>query len=170
VLQDQTESKLPIAQNIASLFLTTCFPSYFVPARYLLLVLCGNSAQLRETIYGYLYGSQRKDHVNYAKLISIDSVADDADEKVLVLDQTIILPGFKPLIHYIAQVREQATTITSSRSILTCSLSCWTTFGCVFGSRLVAQANQVVKTRCTSSASTSRNSTSLEILSISRSL
>lgn len=107
VLQEQTESKSPVAQNVASLFLTTCFPSYFVQARYLLLVLCGTSAQLRETIYGYLYGSQRKDHINYAKLVSCDHVADDADEQTLLIDQTIILPGFKPLINYVAQLAEK---------------------------------------------------------------
>jgi proteasome component ECM29 len=116
VLQQQTESRMPIAQNIASLFLTTCFPSYFVPARYLLLVLCGNSAALRETIYGYLYGSQRKDHISYAKLISCDHVADDADERALVIDQTIILPGFKPLIHYIEQIAEKKLASASERA------------------------------------------------------
>ena len=115
VLQDQTESRLPIAQNVASLFLTTCFPSYFVPARYLLLVLCGTSAQLRDTIYGYLYGSQRKDHVNYGKLMSCDLVADDADEKAL-LDQTIILPGFKPMIHYIEKLAEKKLSSATERT------------------------------------------------------
>lgn len=106
-LQEQAESRLPIAQNIASFFLTNCFPSYYVPARYLLLVLCGSSPILRETIYNYLYGSQRKDHINFTKLISCDHVADDADEKVLLNDQTIILPGFKPLIHYIDSIAEK---------------------------------------------------------------
>lgn len=107
VLQDQAESRQPVAQNIASLFLTTCFPPYFVPARYLLLVLCGTSAQLRDTIYGYLYGSQRKDHINYTKMISCDHVADDADEKAFIIDQTIILPAFKPLMHHINQLAEK---------------------------------------------------------------
>lgn len=116
VLQDQTVSRLPIAQNIASLFLTTCFPSYFVPARYLLLVLCGTSSQLRETIYGYLYGSQRKDHINFAKLISCDHVADDADERSLVIDQTIILPGFKPMIHNVEQLAEKKLASATERT------------------------------------------------------
>lgn len=116
VLKDQTESKQPIAQNVASLFLTTCFPSHFVQARYLLIVLCGTSAQLRETIYGYLYGSQRKEHINYAKLVSCDHVADDADEKALMNDQTIILPGFKPMIHYVEQIAEKKLSSASERS------------------------------------------------------
>jgi proteasome component ECM29 len=110
VLKDQCESNLPIARNIASLFLTTCFPSYFVPARYLLIVLCGTCTQLKETIYGYLYGSQRKDHVNYSKLISCDHVDDDADEKALLNEQKIILPGIKPLIHYIDQLADKKIT------------------------------------------------------------
>ena len=116
VLQEQTESRLPMAQNIASLFLTTCFPSYFVPARYLLLVLCGNSAQLREIIYGYLYGSQRKDHIDYSKLVSCDTVAEDADERTLITSQTIILPGFKPLINYISQIAEKKLGSASERA------------------------------------------------------
>ncbi|CRK95076.1 CLUMA_CG008554, isoform A [Clunio marinus] len=116
VLQEQAESRLPIAQNVASLFLTTCFPSYFVPARYLLLVLCGTSAQLRETIYGYLYGSQRKDHINYSKLISCDHVGDDADEKELLIDQMIILPGFKPMIYHIEKIAEKKLSSASERA------------------------------------------------------
>lgn len=116
VLQDQCESNFPITKNIASLFLTTCFPSYFVPARYLLLVLCGNCVQLRETIYGYLYGSQRKDHINYAKLISSDHVDDDADEKALLADQMIILPPIKPLIYHINQIAEKKLLGGTERS------------------------------------------------------
>lgn len=116
VLQDQTESKLPVSQNVASLFLTTCFPSYFVPARYLLLVLCGTSAILRETIYSYLYGHARKDHINYSKLMSCDLVDDDADEKELLINQTIILPGFRPMIHHIAQLAEKKLSGASAVS------------------------------------------------------
>lgn len=114
VLKDQCESNLPIARNIASLFLTTCFPSYFVPARYLLIVLAGTCSQLKETIYGYLYGSQRKDHVNYTKLISCDRVDDDADEKILLNDQMIILPAIKPLIHYIDQLADKKVSGSTS--------------------------------------------------------
>lgn len=116
VLQDQCESNFQITKNIASLFLTTCFPSYFVPARYLLIVLCGNCVQLRETIYGYLYGSQRKDHINYTKLISSDHVDEDADEKALLADQMIILPPIKPLIHHIYQIAEKKLLGGAERS------------------------------------------------------
>lgn len=115
-LKDQTESRLPIAQNVASLFLTTCFPSYYVPARYILLVLCGTSAQLRETIHGYLYGSQRKDHIDYKKLISCDHVAEDADERQLIVDQTIVLPGFKPLINYVEELAKKKLSSATERA------------------------------------------------------
>lgn len=116
VLTEQSDAKLPIAQNIASLFLTTCFPSYFVPARYLLLVLCGMCPILRETIYAYLYGSSRKDHINYTKLISCDHVADDVDEKVLVNEEKmVILAGFKPMIHYVDQIAEKKLSSPTER-------------------------------------------------------
>lgn len=116
VLSDNCESNLPVTKNIASLFLTTCFPSYFVPARYLLLVLCGTCVQLRETIYGYLYGSQRKDHINYNKLISSDNVGEDGDEKELLNDQMIILPPIKQLIHHVDQIAEKKLLGGAERS------------------------------------------------------
>lgn len=114
-LQDQSDSKLPIAQNITSLFLTTCFPSYYAPTRYLLLVLCGNCPPLRENIYAYLYGSQRKDHINYTKLISCDLIDDDANEQELLTSQTIILPSFKSIMHYISQIAEKKLSGASER-------------------------------------------------------
>jgi proteasome component ECM29 len=39
---DKAEVKSTVAQNVASIFLTTCFPDYFVPARYLLLLVAGS--------------------------------------------------------------------------------------------------------------------------------
>lgn len=41
MLSDNAESKLQIVQNVTSVFLTTCFPEYFPPARYLLLLIAG---------------------------------------------------------------------------------------------------------------------------------
>lgn len=41
MLADNAESKLHIVQNVTSIFLTTCFPEYFAPARYLLLLIAG---------------------------------------------------------------------------------------------------------------------------------
>lgn len=41
LLSEKAESKATIIQNVASVFLTTCFPGYYVPARYLLLMIAG---------------------------------------------------------------------------------------------------------------------------------
>lgn len=41
LLSEKAESKATIIQNVASVFLTTCFPDYYVPARYLLLIIAG---------------------------------------------------------------------------------------------------------------------------------
>lgn len=41
MLADNTESKLLIVQNVTSVFLTTCFPEYYAPARFLLLLIAG---------------------------------------------------------------------------------------------------------------------------------
>lgn len=41
MLSEHVESKLQIVQNVASVFLTTCFPEHFVPARFLLLIIAG---------------------------------------------------------------------------------------------------------------------------------
>ena len=74
LLTEQADSKVSIIQNIASVFLVTCYPSHYVPARYLLLVLCGGSPSLRETITAYLYGVSRKDHIDFNTLVSADLV------------------------------------------------------------------------------------------------
>lgn len=41
LLTEHTESKLTIVQNVVCVFLTTCFPDHYVPARYLLLLIAG---------------------------------------------------------------------------------------------------------------------------------
>lgn len=41
MLSDNAESKLNIVQNVTSIFLTTCYPEYYAPARYLLLLIAG---------------------------------------------------------------------------------------------------------------------------------
>lgn len=46
MLSDNTESKLLIVQNVTSVFLTTCFPEYYAPARYLLLLIAGERFDL----------------------------------------------------------------------------------------------------------------------------
>lgn len=42
LLTEHAESKLTIVQNVVCVFLTTCFPDHFVPARYLLLLIAGD--------------------------------------------------------------------------------------------------------------------------------
>lgn len=41
ILSEHAESQLTIAQNVTCVFLTTCFPEYYAPARYLLLLIAG---------------------------------------------------------------------------------------------------------------------------------
>lgn len=41
MLSEHAESQLTIVQNVACIFLTTCFPDYYAPARYLLLLIAG---------------------------------------------------------------------------------------------------------------------------------
>lgn len=41
MLSDNAESKLHIVQNVTSIFLTTCYPEYYAPSRFLLLLIAG---------------------------------------------------------------------------------------------------------------------------------
>lgn len=41
MLLDNAESKVQIVQNVTSVFLTSCYPEYYAPARYLLLLIAG---------------------------------------------------------------------------------------------------------------------------------
>lgn len=41
MLNEHAESSLTIVQNVTCIFLTTCFPEHYVPARYLLLLIAG---------------------------------------------------------------------------------------------------------------------------------
>ena len=41
LLADHAESDFAIVQNVAAVYLTTCYPEYFAPARFLLLVIAG---------------------------------------------------------------------------------------------------------------------------------
>lgn len=112
ILRDQCESKNSTALNVASFFLNTCFPNYFVPARYMLLWICGICSQLKEGIYTYLYGSQRKDHITYENLVSYDSenAVQEATEK-----QKIILPSFKIMISHIDEEFERKASKSKER-------------------------------------------------------
>lgn len=41
MLLDNAESKIQIVQNVTSVFLTSCYPEFYAPARYLLLLIAG---------------------------------------------------------------------------------------------------------------------------------
>lgn len=41
MLSEHAESELTIVQNVTCTFLTTCFPQFYSPARYLLLLIAG---------------------------------------------------------------------------------------------------------------------------------
>ena len=73
LLEEKAESKLTIVQNVTSVYLTTCFPDFYVPSRYLLLVICGGSSSLKEMMTTYLYGVSKKDHINYTAITSVNS-------------------------------------------------------------------------------------------------
>ncbi|XP_062561882.1 proteasome-associated protein ECM29 homolog [Armigeres subalbatus] len=114
LLGEKAESKLTIVQNVASVFLMTCFPDYYVPSRYLLLIICGGSAQLREMMTTYLYGVSKKDHINYGSIISVDDYEEDCLENepknpfsATNEPKKIVLPGFRDMVEYVALKSER---------------------------------------------------------------
>ncbi|XP_065083000.1 proteasome-associated protein ECM29 homolog [Ochlerotatus camptorhynchus] len=114
LLGEKAESKLTIVQNVASVFLTTCFPDYYVPSRYLLLIICGESAQLREMMTTYLYGVSKKDHINYGSIISVedyeeDSSVSEAKNPFSATNEPrkIVLPCFRDMVEYVALKSER---------------------------------------------------------------
>lgn len=107
MIAQHVESKLPIVQNVASVYLTTCYPDYFVPARYLLLILAGDKSSLAEVVLSYLYGVSKKDHINYAFISSVDHAASTDTTTVAAVNQLsteqrrIVLPSFPTLVNYV---------------------------------------------------------------------
>lgn len=135
MLAEHVESKLTIVQNVASVFLTTCFPEHFVPARYLLLMIAGERSSLRESIVTYLYGVTRTDHINYSYISSIDRVdcvTDQDQEKSLSPEQRrVILPSFKEMCNYVHEQMEKRATNSSQKHVygkvtLSCSYETYT--------------------------------------------
>lgn len=122
LLGEKAEAKLTIVQNVASVFLTTCFPDYYVPSRYLLLIICGESSQLREMMTTYLYGVSRKDHINYGQIISLEDYEEDAAEKEVKNPfsatnepKRIVLPCFRDMVEYVALKSERKTATIMDR-------------------------------------------------------
>lgn len=114
MLAQHVESKLPILQNVASVYLTCCYPDHFVPARFLLLLLlAGERSTLSETVISYLYGVSKKDHINYAYVTSVTAAAASAgagaaavpvaaDVNQLSTEQRrIVLPDFAAMCTYV---------------------------------------------------------------------
>lgn len=59
LLTEHTESKLTIVQNVVCVFLTTCFPDHYVPARYLLLLIAGERyAYVQRSLSARLFDSR----------------------------------------------------------------------------------------------------------------
>ncbi|KAL5274963.1 KIAA0368 family protein [Megaselia abdita] len=95
MLKDNAECDHLVVLNATFQFLTICFPEYFAPSRFLLLLIAGKSHALYETIMLSLYGCSKKDNINYDMLTSKD--CNDFNSRYL------ILPSFNDIV---AQVHE----------------------------------------------------------------
>ncbi|XP_017039245.1 proteasome-associated protein ECM29 homolog [Drosophila ficusphila] len=120
MLLDNAESKIQIVQNVTSVFLTSCYPEYYAPARYLLLLIAGERNSLRENVTTFLYGTSKKDHVNYNMLSSIEQAENRinsesiSDFNHLSLEQRrVVLPSFQVMmahVHEMANKRLKKST------------------------------------------------------------
>ena len=120
MLTDNAESKLQIVQNVTSVFLTTCFPEHFAPARYLLLLIAGEKSSLRESITTYLYGVSKKDHINYSMLSSIeisDEITDDFN-KLSPEQRRVVLPNFKHMVNHVHDMNKKRLTNSTHRNVV----------------------------------------------------
>lgn len=136
MLAEHVEAKLTIVQNVASVFLTTCFPEHYVPARYLLLLIAGDRSSLRESVITYLYGVTRTDHINYSYISSIDHAESvqnqDYDKFKLSPEQRrVVLPSFKEMVNYVNEQMEKRATNSSQKHVygkvtLSCSYETYT--------------------------------------------
>ncbi|XP_016928880.3 proteasome-associated protein ECM29 homolog [Drosophila suzukii] len=111
MLLDNAESKVQIVQNVTSVFLTSCYPEYYAPARYLLLLIAGERNSLRENVTTYLYGTSKKDHVNYNMLSSIEQAENRinsesiSDFNHLSLEQRrVVLPSFQVMMSHVHEM------------------------------------------------------------------
>ncbi|KAH8320498.1 hypothetical protein KR067_004311, partial [Drosophila pandora] len=134
MLLDNAESKIQIVQNVTSVFLTSCYPEYYAPARYLLLLIAGERNSLRENVTSFLYGTSKKDHVNYNMLSSIEQVGNRinsesiSDFNHLSLEQRrVVLPSFTVMMAHVhdmanKRLKKSNTCVTVGRTKLPYSL------------------------------------------------
>lgn len=101
MLKDNTDSDHLVVLNATYQFLTICFPEYFAPSRYLLLLIAGRKNALYETVMLSLYGCTKKDNINYDMLTSKDSKNLDSKSKKLVL------PSFKDIVTQVFEATEK---------------------------------------------------------------
>ncbi|EDW31715.1 GL11265 [Drosophila persimilis] len=121
MLLDNAESKVQIVQNVTSVFLTSCYPEYFAPARYLLLLIAGERNSLRENVTTYLYGTSKKDHVNYSLISSIEKAGNHSNSETisdfnhLSLEQRrVVLPSFKVMMSHVHEMANKRLKKNSS--------------------------------------------------------
>lgn len=99
MLKDNTDSENLVVLGATFQFLTVCFPAYFAPSRILMLIIAGKRNALYETIMISLYGSSKKDNINYNMITSTDSKELDS--------MKIVLPSFKEIIAQVYEVIEK---------------------------------------------------------------
>ncbi|KAL7736336.1 hypothetical protein ACLKA6_014807 [Drosophila palustris] len=120
MLLDNAESKIQIVQNVTSVFLTSCYPEFYAPARYLLLLIAGERNSLRENVTTYLYGTSKKDHVNYSMLSSVEQAGKHNSESIsdfnhLSLEQRrVVLPSFHVMMAHVHEMANKRLKKSSS--------------------------------------------------------
>ncbi|XP_059609063.1 proteasome-associated protein ECM29 homolog [Phlebotomus argentipes] len=109
LIAQHSESQSTIVQSVCVAFLTTCFPPQQVTARYLLLLIAGNRASLRESIFIHLYGSPKKDNIDYSRLKCVS--AKDAGES------SVILPQFNEMALHCAEMASKRQENANQRFV-----------------------------------------------------
>ncbi|CAD7011930.1 unnamed protein product [Ceratitis capitata] len=109
MLTDNVESKQQAVQNATSVFLTTCYPEYYAPARLLLLLIAGERNHLHDSVTTYLYGVSKKDHIDYNLVYSVEYVEEPKDDfnQLSAERRPIILPSFKSIMQHVSQMAER---------------------------------------------------------------
>ncbi|XP_030379976.1 proteasome-associated protein ECM29 homolog [Scaptodrosophila lebanonensis] len=121
MLIDNAESSAQIVQNVTSVFLTNCFPPHYAPPRYLLLLIAGERNSLRENVTTFLYGTSKKDHVNFDMLHSIEHLGSnpiDNSNKLLPEQRHIVLPSFSDMMAYVNEMAQKRIKKNTARILV----------------------------------------------------